>query len=430
MTSLEDTQRHAPCAPPAQSGSGQEGWVRINQRWLGWTVTLAALGVTLAATLLPRPVVTGEPWRNCVLCGERGVADAVVNLLLFAPLGIGLVLAGVRPRGAILAGALLSALIELAQLSVPGRDPSLGDVIFNAGGVGVGLFLVATVRRLPRLDSRASGRASAAAAAAAAGAIALTGLLLRPSWPLTVYYGQWTPDLAYLEWYRGEVLAARVGEVSVGSRRIDGTPQVRALLDAGSPIVVHGRAGPAPARLAPLFSIYDEHRIEVILVGPDRDDLVYRYRTRSAAVRLDQPDLRFRHALGAVRPGDSLAVTVAADPHSSGYCLEVNHRRRCGLGFTAGRGWSLLYYVEGFSEGAMRLLDLVWMAALFFPAGFLLRRRWEGGVALGVGAAAALGMPTVVGLMPTPPAEVGAALGGVAAGMLGAILARRIVPRR
>jgi putative effector of murein hydrolase LrgA (UPF0299 family) len=388
-------------------------------RTVGWLLTIVTALVVVTVTLLPLGTSPPMVWTHCVICGTRGLADALANVLLFLPLGVGLQLAGVPVRQAMLRGALASATIELSQMLLPGRDPNPGDVFFNTIGVGVGIALVVVTPRVARLSVRAAAAASAAAGAMAAVVVGLTGWLLQPQWPSTTYYGQWTPDLTYLEWYRGTVLTAAVGDAFIRSRGIDDTERVRGLLAAGAPIRVTAIAGPAPERLAPLFSIYDHRRIEIMLVGPDRDGLVYRYRTRSMALRLDQPDFRFRGALREVRTGDSLEVEVMPDPaRRAAYCLAANGERRCGLGFTAGRGWAILYYVEWFPGWLQAALDWAWLAALFLPLGALARRRWETAAALLTAALALLLLPSAVGLLATPVLGYAGAAVGAAAGAL------------
>ena len=122
----------------------------------------AAIAAILLATLPPDFSREAQNWTNCVLCGERGTADAIVNLILFAPFGAGLRLARLPPLRAILVGALLSALVELAQTVIPGRDPSLGDVLFNTLGTGFGFGLAACAPRLARLPDPAAARLSLA----------------------------------------------------------------------------------------------------------------------------------------------------------------------------------------------------------------------------------------------------------------------------
>ena len=93
------------------------------------------------ATLTPAP---GDPVgsRVCLICGANGGVDAILNVLLFVPFGAGLALAGVRFRWAILVVILLSACVETAQLFIPGRDTSLGDLATNTIGGALAYTLV------------------------------------------------------------------------------------------------------------------------------------------------------------------------------------------------------------------------------------------------------------------------------------------------
>ncbi len=71
------------------------------------------------------------------------VPDIAFNVLLFMPLGAGLVLLGFRPRLALVAGAVLSVAIELAQRWwVVGRFASLHDVASNVAGCLLGALVV------------------------------------------------------------------------------------------------------------------------------------------------------------------------------------------------------------------------------------------------------------------------------------------------
>jgi hypothetical protein len=307
------------------------------------------------------------PWVFTVF-GERGLADGISNVLLFAPLGVGLSLAGVARRRAIIAGALISSLIELAQVVIPGRDPNIGDVLSNTVGVAGGVLLATTAGQW-LLPSPRRSRVLAGAWTAGAALVAwVTVALLQPSYPKSVYYGQWTPDLGNLEWYRGRVLAAQVGALPVPSWRAANSDMLRAALLAGSPIQVRATAGPPVPGLGSLFSIYDDRQREIVLVGPDRDDLVYRYRTRAVALRLDSPDLRARHLLRGIRRGDSLHVMVSFEDGDT--CLAANGRSACGLSPGAGSGWSLVYFARHFPAWLVAMLDAAWLAMLAAPIGY------------------------------------------------------------
>jgi VanZ family protein len=95
---------------------------------------------------------------------QLNVADAVRNVILYLPLGFLLALLlgagrGRRPShvimGALLAVAAVSLGMEMLQILVPRRFPSIDDLIFNTagGGLGIGLALWA-LRRRARRDLR------------------------------------------------------------------------------------------------------------------------------------------------------------------------------------------------------------------------------------------------------------------------------------
>ncbi|MCP2636460.1 VanZ family protein [Microbacterium sp. HD4P20] len=93
------------------------------------------------------PVVQGISWGN---------PDRVLNMILFVPLGatIALLLSRRVWPIAILAGFALSATVEYAQASIPGRVPDGADVLWNTVGGGIGVLLVTG----PRLIAAAVAR--------------------------------------------------------------------------------------------------------------------------------------------------------------------------------------------------------------------------------------------------------------------------------
>ena len=64
----------------------------------------------------------------CFICGSRGLADAILNALLFLPLGVLLGKQGYHPVAALLLGAAMASGIEGLQMVVPGRHPTVGDI--------------------------------------------------------------------------------------------------------------------------------------------------------------------------------------------------------------------------------------------------------------------------------------------------------------
>lgn len=177
-------------------------------------------------------------------------------------------------------------------------------------------------------------------------------------------------------------------------------------------------AGPPVAGLAPLLSIHDEHQQEVLLLGLDREDLVYRFRTRGAIVGFDSPELRVLGAMRGVRSGEPLMVVIS--PDRNGYCIGVNRTATCGIGFTAGAGWTLLLYDQGLPPWSNGILNVLWMAGLVLPVGYWAHARRQCCSGITMVAAAILLLPTATSLVRTPPRELAAA----AAGLLGGVLLR------
>ena len=103
--------------------------------------------LVLLSTLWPShgSTASGGPF-FCLLCGTRGLADAILNLILFIPFGAGVALLKGTVWG-LASSALLSSCVEAAQTVIPGRFPTLGDVVFNTLGGGLGVLLVRASRR-------------------------------------------------------------------------------------------------------------------------------------------------------------------------------------------------------------------------------------------------------------------------------------------
>src|SRR4026209_2826376 len=110
-------------------------------RRIGSFVTLGAIVAILFETLLPE---SGHPFGShlCLVCGELGGVDSLLNVLLFVPLGVGLALRGINWNRSILMACAVSVAVETAQLLfVPGRDATLGDVVTNTVGAALGFAL-------------------------------------------------------------------------------------------------------------------------------------------------------------------------------------------------------------------------------------------------------------------------------------------------
>ncbi|HSM36335.1 MAG TPA: VanZ family protein [Longimicrobiales bacterium] len=395
----------------------------------GWRLAGAATLIAIAAiTLTPlEGPVTGSTY--CLICGRRGAADAVLNLVMFLPVGwlVARVSTARPTASAALIGAGLSLAIEAIQIAVPGRDASLGDLAFNAAGALAGALAL-------RAYSRARSAPTTAAACAGAAAVLLLGgfaQLLAPAFPDSRWWVQWTPELGHFERHGGRVIDASFGaEPLPGGRPLERRDEVLAAMSEVDDLVVRlVGSEPASRGLAPIVSVFDDRRREIFLLGGDGHDLVWRFRTRGAALRFDHVPLRFAGAGRLLERRDTSLLRLSAEREGrvwgEGACVEVDGARGPCARWTVGSSWRLLLPLDG-PPG--RWLELLWIATLFAPAGALAaygRRRNT--VAFAAAAAGAvLLLPAFTPVAGASPTEVLAAAAGIL--FPGVVLRRAGVP--
>ena len=374
-----------------------------------WLPTLWIV-VILAVTLVPLEATDEVPPIFCVLCGDGALADGVLNAALFLPLGVALSVAGWRSWSALGLAALLSGGVETAQVMIPGRDPSLSDVLFNVLGTALGIALAWSASTWWRPPRRLAQLLSICGSIGTVSVLALTGVLLDPSFPNATYYGGWTPRFGHLQWYGGRLLEASVNGLEIPSGVVARSAELRQLLLSGATINLRARAGTRPAGLAPLLTIHDRYQREILLLGADGDDFVYRYRTRAVAYGLVGPEIRVDGALRGLASSDPLSILVR--PATSGYCIRVNAIAHCDRGYTVGVGWAMLLGGRGLASWHQSVLNVLWLAILFFPPGLWVRsgRLFLATTVLSLGSL--LILPQAVGLLPTPGVELlGASVG-------------------
>ena len=382
-------------------------------RPLPYAILALVVACILAVTLWPNSGPAEALPVSCVFCGQRALADAIANVILFMPLGAALAWVFPGARAPWRLGLALSLAIEISQKLIPGRDPSLGDVITNTIGTQAGWLLVMRTRSL--LVPFHHVRARLLSAAAFAATIGVTLWLLGPAPTSANYYGQWTPNLGHLEWYRGRVLAATIDGHSVPVGLLPDDSGVRAFVSSGGVLEVRAIAGPSVTRLASLFSVYDEAQREIVLLGPERDALVLRYRRRAAEWRLDEPDVRGAGLLANVARGDTVQVSVARTLGT--VCFTIAGKHRCAPTATPGEAWTLLYYGEWFPHWVTQLLNMLWLAGLAAVVGWYAGLRRDALISAGVVAAAMTLLPLAFGVV-TPPLELAAAACGMLCGLI------------
>jgi glycopeptide antibiotics resistance protein len=153
-------------------------------------VLLAVLFI-LGSTLIPEESNEPVEWRHffCLFCARTQLADGLSNLALFLPLGVAFGALQARWYRSLLAAGALSLSVELLQFVIPGREPGLGDVIFNTAGAAVGLGLARAAPWVAFPTTKLASHLSLLAAVGAAAVFISTDALLRPSLPETDYFG-------------------------------------------------------------------------------------------------------------------------------------------------------------------------------------------------------------------------------------------------
>jgi hypothetical protein len=413
-----------PCSAPI--GAYTSG---MTNRRVGLAVSFMAWGGIAALTLAPDPTgvirAAGTPL-TCLVCGEYGAVDVVLNLLLFAPLGLGLGLLAIPRRRAGLLIVLTTATIEMLQATmIVGRDASLSDLLTNSAGGLAGYWLAGHWPAVVRPGAIASRRLAWAALGSWLVLWALTARLLGLSPPALPWWAQVAPRGVTPADYPGRVQRVTVNGQAMVEGRMTAPNAVLEGLAADSAVIdVVTFAGGKTEDLASIFSVYNEREEEAILVGQHGSDLVFRERRRAADARLRGPVIALRGAMG--RPGDTLDLrAVIRGPSLFLRAVHGSDTVQDNLRLTASVGWVLL--LPGFlGLGSMAQLgSAAWLLGTLFPAGYWARRAglWTGPGGrtwwCATGAAVLIGLwgtSLLWNTAPASPLEALAAAAGLAAG--------------
>lgn len=86
------------------------------------------------------------------------VLEFIANIALFVPFGALVAMAwpALQAWKVIVAGAATSIVIEVVQIALPTRFPTVSDVIANTLGAAVGVAVVAVLRRRRKVGAAAS----------------------------------------------------------------------------------------------------------------------------------------------------------------------------------------------------------------------------------------------------------------------------------
>ncbi len=404
---------HGIVPAPAVDGDGKVS--RDVRAPLGFAIILLLLSIAVisAATLTSRPGGGGSPQGCYFICGPRGLADTIANILLFAPFGLSLGLLRFSGWRGMLIGALFSVGIEAAQVwIVTGRDATPADVVSNSLGALLGASLGYRWFTLLLPGKRRARKLLLASAAGVVASAALTGWLLAPASQELAYYGQWTEGHGSYNLYRGEIISASIGDERVLPYETPVSQRAQELLANGVPLATTFRVGPAPYPEALLVAI-SRGASQLVFVTIDGQDVVARYFGKSLDLTLDGPSVRLVGGMTGFREGDEAMLRLRRI--REGYCLELGQREACS-GFTAGNGWSLIQNVAAYPPPASHLINAIWMAILGFPLGLWYRRDRVSTTIVAMTVGAILLMPLFGPLAMITAVDAAGALAGVASG--------------
>lgn len=309
-----------------------------------------------------------------MLCGDTSVLDAILNVLLFIPLGMGLRLAGLSRRRAFAIGLVTTITVELLQLGIPGRDSSLGDIFTNSFGGLIGI-VGADIWRVIILPSRREA-VRVAAGWVLIWLVVLCGSaeLAHISLPQTTAWGVWEPELLHHDYFPGKVHGATAGGLPTPTSISATSADVRRRLSSDSVVVRAAVTGGAPTTaVAAIATVYDWKRSQIFMLGERRGNLTFSLRMRTADARVATPAIRLDSVFTHRRRAQTDTIEVAGGliDHRLWVSAEANGvRRESTLPVDAGLGWSYLLPFDYEYGAEATWLTAFWLAGLAAPGAY------------------------------------------------------------
>ncbi|MDQ2931267.1 MAG: VanZ family protein [Gemmatimonadota bacterium] len=367
-----------------------------------------------------------------MLCGDQSVLDAVLNVILFIPLGVGLRLAGLSRRRAYAIGLVTTITVELLQLYIPGRDTSLGDVVTNSSGALLGIVCADVWRALLLSSHRAASRLAAGWTLLWVLVLTASAELAQISLPRLTTWGVWSPELLHHDYFPAKVISATAGGLPTPSGIDGASADVRRRLSSDSVVVQATVVGGAmTTQVSSIANLYDYAQQEVFLLGQRKGNLIFSLRMRAADMKLATPTIRLDSVFPRHRDAKLDTMVVAGGLIHHVLWVSVVHngvRRERTLPVDAGLGWSYLLPFDYEYGSEAPWLSALWLAGLAAPAMYWAtraRRTILLAVAMAL-AAALLLVPRFTGVHPTPWWEWVALAAGAIIGMAAGAVSIRV----
>lgn len=368
------TNADQPHATPPISGGSVARAPHVKQ--IGLALVIASLVAIGFATLLPEPPARAGS-HLCLVCGSLGVVNAVLNVGLFVPLGVGLALYGLGWKRAIISAGALSTAIELTQwLVITGRYSTVGDVVTNTLGAAIGFALVRNAIRLFKPEVSMARALVSGWSVVWLGIQLLSNYGLVPVLPASQYYGQLARSLGSFDLFRGQVLAAKVDSQSIPNSIIGNSSQIRILLERGSAVQAVVIPSSPTRSVAPIVRIADNRRREIGILGQNGVDFIFGVRTGASVLKLHSP----LFALPAVFPAtgddaDMSLIRLSGAYHGEIATLRAGNSetgRDAQIPVRASLAWTFWLPFQWYVEGTRWefAIGVVWMLVLIVPLGY------------------------------------------------------------
>jgi hypothetical protein len=397
---------------------------RSRRRRTGLLLSILGSVAICALTLFP---TAGQPDTPvfCVFCGERSLLDAVLNIGLFVPLGVGLALLGVGTMRAALGGLVLSLTVELLQATVvPGRDPALRDVLTNMLGAVTGAaighnltILRAPSLRTARLLVSTTGSVWIALHALGdwAAQPAFDASYIFPAPPIATEIHQRFSGRLLETTFNGR--AIRRFEERLTSTELAPSQGRTGMVRTTATVVPDARG---TSRIAPILMLAKPPEDIQLVLGQLGSSLIFRVRSRADDLRLRplvfQMDRAFPGRSGAIgTPGAPLSLVTDLRPGRIYMSAKAGDRERVQVGRI---GPALVWvHILPFELPVGPLTStgaLVWLVASLIPIGYWCARAGMS-PRTGRGFVAVLGVLVVLGgiTLVLLPAALGVARGTV-----------------
>ena len=396
----------------------------------GTLITAVSLLAIAFLTLRPTEQVPTVPV-FCLACGPLGGVDLVLNVILFVPLGIGLLWRTGSARAVFVIGLVIPIAIELLQFRViSGRDASLGDVVANFVGTALGAWIATHLSSWWRLVERPAARAGIRYSLFASATLLYLALLLQPGRSFDPYAVQWARVLHYTDAFTGTLNWAVLNSKSLKPAQL-----LRPIISSDSELTrltaSIGVSGPIrPTRRRAEILRIGNQQSEAMLLGQRDSTILFRAFTRAERLRLRSPLIALPLATpvrGSANGEETGELVISA--RSTPRAIELSAAGRgvdvgVSVPRTIGLTWSLFAPWEVALEPRWWPANAAWLALIVLPASFLTTRARRGAHVGYAGSAAILiilvsfaVIPLATGMSQTTPLEWGGVFAGIVAGI-------------